>query len=162
MEKRVLDQLQGSPGRNGISIVSLLQLIQQEYNYLPEEVLREAALATGFPLIEMFRVATFYKSFSLVPRGKHTITACCGTACHVRGSEKVVREISKTLGVAPGETTPDGQYTVETVNCLGACALAPLVVLDGQYYGGVTPAGVGKLIGGHRRHDYSCEAAGSK
>jgi NADH-quinone oxidoreductase subunit E len=132
--------------QNGISLISQLQQIQQEHGWLPEPELRRLSAATGEPLIEIYRVATFYKSFSLAPRGRHRVTACCGTACHVRGSAGVTREISKLLGVKPGGTSADGRYSLETVNCLGACALAPLVVVDGEYHGNITPAGTRKLL----------------
>ena len=159
MKDSILHELQGFLGSR-FSMVSLLQLIQREYGYLPEEVLREVAAAVHYPLIDLYRLATFYKSFSLAPRGKHMITSCCGTACHVRGGDRVTRELSKILGIAPGETTANGLYTLETVNCLGACAQAPLVVVDGDYFAGVTPAGARKLINGNLSgHECRCEAA---
>lgn len=136
---------------NGVSLISLLHQIQEHYNYLPEEVLREVAEKTGIPPIEVYRVATFYKAFSLVPRGKHKVVVCCGTACHVRGSEKVVEEISRILGVKPGGTTADARYSLETVNCLGACALAPLVAVDNDYYGRMTPSKIRRLFRKNRK-----------
>lgn len=115
-------------------LVETLQDIQQAYGYLSEEVLKVVAEELGVPLIEVFRVANFYKAFTLKPRGKHLITVCMGTACHVKGAPKFLDEVLGQLGVKPGETTCDGEFTVETVNCLGACALSPVVVLDGKYY----------------------------
>ncbi len=130
------------------SLVSLLQDIQGKYRYLPEDVLREIAKQKNIPLIDIYRVATFYKSFSLEPKGKHIIQTCTGTACHVRGSEKVTEEISHSLGIKPGETAKDGLYSLETVNCVGACALAPLVMVNEDPHGNMTPIKAANLIKG--------------
>ena len=100
----------------------------------------------GVPLIEVYRVANFYKAFSLSPRGRHLITVCMGTACHVRGALRMLDEVIGQLGVEPGETTEDGVFTVETVNCLGVCALGPVVVLDGRYHDHMTPRKLRKLV----------------
>ncbi|MBI5622674.1 MAG: NAD(P)H-dependent oxidoreductase subunit E [Elusimicrobia bacterium] len=126
--------------------VSVLQDIQDVYGYLPEDALRKASVFLGVPLPEIFGVATFYRMFRLNAPGKHTVTACVGTACHVRGVTRVVDELSRTLGVEPGQTTPDGNYSLETVACLGCCAIGPVVVKDGQYHGNVTPQGARKLV----------------
>ena len=139
--------------RNGEPLVTLLQQVQEQYNYLPEHVLRELARARGLSLMEIYSVATFYKSFSLQPRGKHKVVVCTGTACHVQGSEKVTDELSRMLGIKPGETSPDGEYSLENVNCLGACALAPLVVVDGDYHGNMTAARVSAIIKDQLRKD---------
>jgi len=98
------------------------------------------------PLIEVFRVASFYKAFALTPRGRHLITVCMGTACHVRGAPRMMDEVLGFLGVEPGQTTADGLFTVECVNCLGTCALGPVVVLDGEYHDHMTPAKLRKLV----------------
>jgi len=100
----------------------------------------------GIPLIDIYSVATFYKSFSLTPKGKHQVVTCSGTACHVRGSEKVTEEISRVLNLKKGTTSKDGEYSLECVNCVGACALAPLVIVDGQNYGHMTPSKVRSLF----------------
>ncbi|MDY6826489.1 MAG: NAD(P)H-dependent oxidoreductase subunit E [Bacillota bacterium] len=133
-------------GPGGMTTVSLLQTIQEEYGYLPEEVLQKAAEETGFSLTDLYSIATFYKSFSLVPRGRHRIVACTGTACHVRGSDSVIEEISRVLNVKKNSTSEDGEYSLECVNCMGACALGPLVVVDGCHHGRMTPAGVRLLF----------------
>jgi NADH-quinone oxidoreductase subunit E len=114
-------------------IGSLLE-IQTKFGYLPAEALRTVAEATNRSLVDVYGVATFYRAFSLKPRGKHLISCCLGTACHVRGAPRIAEELQKQLGVAPGDTTPDDEFTFETVNCLGACALGPIVVVDGRYY----------------------------
>jgi len=120
--------------KSSFDLIEVLQDIQAKYNYLPEDVLRKVSQELEVPLIEVFRVANFYKAFTLKPRGKHLVTICMGTACHVRGAPKFVDEVLGYLKIKPGETTPDGVFTVETVNCLGACALGPVVVMDGKYH----------------------------
>ena len=115
-------------------LIEVLQDVQSSYKYLPEEVLREVSEKLNTPIIEVFRVANFYKAFTLKPRGKHVLTVCMGTACHVKGALKFLDEVLGQLNIKPGETTLDGEFTVETVNCLGACALSPVVILDGEYH----------------------------
>jgi NADH:ubiquinone oxidoreductase subunit E len=105
------------------------------------------------PLIEVYRVASFYKAFSLQPRGKHVITVCMGTACHVRGAARMLDEVSGQLGIQAGQTTEDRLFTVESVNCLGACALGPVVVLDGVYHDHMTPGKLRKLIQSVRQQE---------
>ena len=116
------------------NLIEVLQDLQATHNYLPEASLRKISRELEIPLIEVFRVANFYKAFTLKARGKHLLTICMGTACHVRGATKFVDEVLGFLKVSPGETTADGEFSVETVNCLGACALGPVVVLDGKYH----------------------------
>ena len=134
--------------REGTSceLIEVLQDVQKSYNHLPEDILRIVAEKLDTPLIEVFRVANFYKAFTLTPRGKHLITVCMGTACHVRGAPRFLDEVLGQLNVKPGETTEDGEFTVETVNCLGACALGPVVVLDDKYYDHMTSGKLRNLI----------------
>lgn len=132
--------------RSSLDLIEVLQDIQSKYNYLPEDVLKKTSQELEVPLIEVFRVANFYKAFTLKPRGKHLITICLGTACHVRGAPKFVDEVLGLLKVKPGETTQDGKFTVETVNCLGACALGPVVILDGKYHKHMTTEKLRVLI----------------
>lgn len=115
-------------------LISILEEIQAKYSYLPEDALRAVAEETGRSLIDIYGVATFYRAFSLKPRGKHLISVCLGTACHVRGGPAIAEEIERQLGIKGGETTSDNEFTLETVNCLGACALGPVVVADGHYF----------------------------
>ncbi len=133
-----IDFLINKYGARRESLIPLLQDIQSFLNWLPEEVIREVAKKLGIPLIDVYSVATFYRSFSLKPRGKHLITVCLGTACHVRGGQRIVEAISRELGIKPGDTTKDMKFSLETVNCLGCCAIGPIVVIDGEYYGGMT------------------------
>ena len=120
---------------NGSSLVSILLDIESKYNYLPKDALFRVSERLQIPLSHVYSVATFYKSFHLKPRGKHIITICSGTACHVRGGPKILNEIESQLNIEAGETTPDKNFTLETVRCLGACALGPLMVVDKKYYG---------------------------
>ena len=124
-------------GKKGC-LIPLLQDIQSADNWLPEDALRRVSAELDIPLRDVYGVATFFKAFSLKPRGKHLVIACVGTACHVRGAPRVVDELQRILGVRPGETTKDKLFTLETVNCLGACALGPVVVIDGKYHGQMT------------------------
>jgi NADH-quinone oxidoreductase subunit E len=128
------------------SLIQVLQDITSEYNYIPEPCLRRVTQRLNVPLSEVFEVATFYKAFSLEPRGKHLVHVCLGTACHVRGAAGILNKIERTLNIKAGRTSEDLMFTLETVNCLGACALGPVVVIDGQYHGQMTQAKVEKLL----------------
>jgi len=127
-------------------LISVLEEIQLKYSYLPEEALRQIAEKTGRSLVDIYGVATFYKSFSLKPRGKHLISVCSGTACHVRGAHSIAREVEQQLNIKSGETTQDNEFTLETVNCLGACALGPVVVIDGHYFPQVKESMVAEIL----------------
>jgi len=127
-------------------LVNILGDIQEQYNYLPEDALREVADRLEMPMRDIFGVATFYKSFRLSPRGKHLISVCVGTTCHVRGAPAIAAAFTRQLGIEPGETTGDRGFTFETVNCLGACAVGPVVVVDGDYFSNVKTADVRKII----------------
>lgn len=130
----------------GDGLISVLEEIQSKYSYLPPDVMKLVAERTGQSLVDVYGVATFYKSFSLKPRGKHLCSVCMGTACHVRGAPAIAQEFSRQLGVTPGETTPDREFSLETVNCLGACALGPVAVVDGHYFSNVRSARVKQII----------------
>ena len=127
-------------------LISLMERIQAKYGYLPETALKSLAKETGRSLVDVYAVATFYKAFSLKPRGKHLISVCLGTACHVQGGPRIAEELQKELGILPGETTPDREFSLETVNCLGACALGPVVVADGHYFSKVKTSDVKDII----------------
>lgn len=116
-------------------LVSILQDVQAEYNYLPKEALFQVSQGLAIPLSQIYSVATFFKAFSLKPRGRHLINVCLGTACHVRGGRRVLEAIERELGIASGETRGDLKFTLETVNCVGACALGPIIIIDGEYSG---------------------------
>jgi NADH-quinone oxidoreductase subunit E len=127
-------------------LIGMLQDIQAVYSYLPADALRIVAEQTGRSLVDVYGVATFYRAFSLKPRGKHLVSVCLGTACHVRGGPRVAEEVERQLNIRAGETTPDKMFTLETVNCLGACALGPVVVVDGHYFSGVNASKVRGII----------------
>ena len=132
--------------KHGDLLIPILQDIQENYRYLPEECLIIVAERLQIPLIEVYGVATFYQSFSLIPKGEHIITVCLGTACYIRGGTNMVDVLTKELNIKPGETTKDKKFSLETVNCLGCCAIGPMVLIDGEYYGEMTPQKVIKLI----------------
>ncbi len=133
------------------SLIAALAAIQERWRYLPPEALLLASARFGVPLSQVYGVATFYNAFSLKPKGRHCLNVCMGTACHVRGSPRVLDRMETKLGVQAGETTRDRQFTLETVNCLGACALGPIVVSDGEYSGQMTPQKVDVLLKHIRR-----------
>ncbi len=130
----VLEGVLGRHPADPSSLISVLQDIQAEVQYLPREALEAVARRLGAPRNQVYHVATFFKAFSLEPRGRHTIKVCMGTACHVRGAPRVLDELSRQLEIKSGETSADGEFTLETVNCVGACALGPVVVVDDRYY----------------------------
>jgi NADH-quinone oxidoreductase subunit E len=126
----------GSRNGNGAGhLIAALQEIQDRDNYLSERAMRDVSARLSIPFIDVYSVATFFRAFSLKPRGKHVCTVCIGTACHVRGSERILRRLEERLDVPAGETTRDGRFTLETVNCLGCCALGPVVKIDKAYTG---------------------------
>jgi len=128
------------------NLIMVLQDVQEAYRHLPPEILVDVAKAMQVPKAKVFGVATFYKAFSLEPRGETSVRVCLGTACHVRGGLLLMDELKRTLGIGAGETTSDGKYTLEAVNCVGACAMAPVVVVNDTYHGNVRPDGVKKLL----------------
>jgi NADH-quinone oxidoreductase subunit E len=133
------------PGRPEY-LIFLLQDIQAAFNYISPEALALVCDHTGVPLSRAYSVATFYKSFSLEPKGEHEIRVCQGTACHLKGSPRLVEELERRLGIQAGQTTPDLRFTLETVNCLGCCALSPVVVVDGEYHSQATARKLNKIL----------------
>jgi NADH-quinone oxidoreductase subunit E len=128
---KIIDKYKGKR----TALISILHEIQGRYNYLPEKALRRVALKLKMDLNDIYGVATFYKSFSLVPKGRHSVTVCLGTACHVRGGQKILRELKKELNIEPGQTTADKKFSLNAVNCLGVCAIGPVMFVDGKFYG---------------------------
>ena len=127
-------------------LIEVLQDVQKNYGYISKEAMQAVSQGLGVPLMEVYRVASFYKVFRLKPSGKNVLTMCTGTACHVRGSRLLLDQATGQLGVKPGEVTSDGLFSVEHVNCLGACALGPIVTENGSYYHHMTPGKLRKLI----------------
>lgn len=139
---RIIDKYQNQKN----ALVGLLQDLTAEYKYIPKEALQCVSERLQIPLSQLYSIATFYKAFRLQPRGKHEIFVCMGTACHVRGASRIVESLERELKIKSGETTKDGNFTLETVNCLGACALGPLVVIDGEYHGKMNSSKLIKLL----------------
>ena len=133
-----LYQLIDQEARGEGSVIAALEAVQARCRYLPRAALILAGERFPLPLADVYAVATFYNAFSLKPKGRHCLQVCMGTACHVRGSPRVLERLATRLGVSPGATTRDREFTLETVNCLGACALGPIVVADGEYSGQMT------------------------
>ncbi len=127
-------------------LIGILQDVQKEYNYLPREALERVSKGLEVPLSRIYAVATFFKAFSLTPRGKNEVHVCMGTACHVRGAKRVLEEFERELGIVAGQTTEDRSVTLETVNCVGCCALGPVAVVDGEYHGYMTPMKVTSIL----------------
>ena len=140
--EKILRSRPSEPGQ----LIEVLQDLQGANGHLSEEAMLAVSERLAVPLIEVYRVANFYKAFRLKPRGHHLVTVCMGTACHVRGAARMIDEVQGQLDVRPGETTEDNLFTVECVNCLGACALGPVVVMNGVYHHHMTPGKLRKLI----------------
>ncbi len=130
----IIDRYEGKDS----AILAILQDIQAKEKYLPKEALEHVGEKLRIPINKIYRIATFYRAFSLTPRGRHEVHVCLGTACHVRGAQRVLDQVTMELKVRPGETTPDRNFTLGTVNCLGVCASGPVVAIDGQYFGGMS------------------------
>lgn len=146
MDKHSPTTLTKTASDDSSQLIGILQDIQKEHNYLPMSALKQLAETLNVPFSRIYSIATFFKAFSLKPRGKHIITVCLGTACHVRKAPRIVDEIARALGVNAGETTEDRLFTLETVNCLGTCALGPVIVVDGKYHGNMTVKKVGEIL----------------
>jgi NADH:ubiquinone oxidoreductase subunit E len=146
MSDEVLEKILAGRRSQPQQLIEVLQDVQEAFGYIPEDVMKTVSRELGVPLIEVSRAANYYKAFSLQPRGRHVITVCMGTACHVRGAPRLLDEVKGELGIEPGQTTDDGMFTLERVNCLGACALGPVVVLDGKYHGKMTANKLRQLV----------------
>ena len=139
----IIDRYEGKES----SILAILQDIQAKEKYLPKETLELVGERLHIPVNKIYRIATFYRAFSLTPRGLHEIQVCLGTACHVRGGIRIAERLTTELGIRAGGTTPDRKFTLETVNCLGVCASGPIMVIDGHYFGKMSPAQVKGVLG---------------
>jgi NADH-quinone oxidoreductase subunit E len=132
---QIIGRYQSDPGM----LIPMMQDLQAEYGYLPAELLRGLAAGLDIPLTRVYGVAMFYSSFRLAPKGAHEVTLCMGTVCHLKGAPRISEAICEEYGIEPGGTTADRLFTLQAVNCVGACALAPVMIVDGKYYDGVTP-----------------------
>ncbi len=145
--KEKLDELLSHYSGKREELIPILQEAQEQFRYLPLEVMREIAKFLRIPDSAVFGVSTFYAQFKLVPSGKRIVRVCRGTACHVRGGARILREVERRLGIKQGETTDDWEYTLETVACIGACALAPTMTLDKETHGQMTTKKVAEVLG---------------
>ena len=145
--KEKLDELLSHYSGKREELIPILQEAQEQFRYLPLEVMREIAKFLRMPDSAVFGVSTFYSQFKLVPSGKRIVRVCRGTACHVRGGARILREVERRLGIKQGETTDDWEYTLETVACIGACALAPTMTLDKETHGQMTTKKVAEVLG---------------
>ncbi len=127
-------------------VIPILQQVQQEFGYLPQEAMKKIARFVRVPECTLFGVATFYAQFKLTPTGKNVVRVCRGTACHVRGGSSILKEVEKRLGIKPGQNTPDMEYALETVACIGACALAPTMTINNETHGEMTARKVAELL----------------
>lgn len=149
----IVDHYQAKP----TALIMVLQDIQKHYRYLPKDALKLVAQKMGLPIAQIYGVATFFKTFSLKPKGKHHVCVCTGTACHVRQAEVIVDKLERDLKIKPGQTTPDMQFSLETVNCMGACALGPLVTVDDSYYGNLNVTKVDRILNKLRGNETEAE-----
>lgn len=139
---RILNSYKGDEGE----LIPILQKVQQAFSYVPEQAITRIARFLHIPEVTVFGVTTFYAQFKLVPTGRNIIRICRGTACHVRGGTRILTEVESQLGIKPGETTPDLEYSLETVACIGACALSPAMVINDKVYGRLTPQKVKEIL----------------
>jgi len=146
MEPKGIDRILEKYEHKDSAVIAILQDVQEQENYLPEKDLEYISENLPIPLTRIYRIASFYNAFSLKPRGKHPISVCLGTACHVRGAPMVLDRLRLELGIDVGDVTEDGLFSLETVNCLGACAMGPIVVVGKDYHGQMTPAKVGSSL----------------
>jgi len=151
MDPKAIDRIIGKYNSEHSAIIGILQDLQEVENYLPQEALEYLSDKISMPLAKIYRIATFYNAFSLTPRGKYRLSVCLGTACHVRGAPRVLDRIKMLLGIEVGEMTKDGLFSLETVNCLGACAMGPIVVVGDDYYGQMTPAKVAPTMKNYKK-----------
>jgi NADH-quinone oxidoreductase subunit E len=150
VEINKVDEILERHGLQARSLIPSLLDIQKVYHYLPPDVLQHVSERMKVPMIQVYQVAAFYKAFSLEPRGEHIITVCDGTACHVRGGNRLIDRLQEMLDVEPGGTTNDKLFTLESVNCLGCCALGPVLVIDGKYYGNMAASKVERVLDKYR------------
>ena len=141
-----IDRIVNKYNSQPTALIMILQDIQEHCNYLPQDALELVSDKMKLPYAQIYGVATFYKTFSLKPKGKNHVCVCTGTACHVRQATVIVDKLERDLNIKPGNTTEDGNFSLETVNCLGACALGPLVTANGEYYGNMTVTKIDKMM----------------
>jgi NADH-quinone oxidoreductase subunit E len=145
-----VDEIVESYGKKPSSVILILQDIQTRFRYIPREAVRRLSEVLGIPEAQIYHISTFYKAFSLVPRGKHEVRVCLGTACHISGGKRIAEAFESELGVTRGNTTKDGNFTLETVNCVGACGLAPVAMVDEEVHGMIKPSRIAEILGRYK------------
>ncbi len=145
-QEELIEQIVSRYGGERGMLIPMMQDLQAAYGYLPADQLRRLARRLELPLSRLYAVATFYASFRLAPKGLHEVTLCVGTVCHLKGADRIAEMIRQEFQVEPGGTTPDGLFSFQAVNCVGACALAPVMIVDGQYHDGLTPESARKVL----------------
>jgi NADH:ubiquinone oxidoreductase subunit E len=153
MPPQTLEQILEGRRSQPHQLIEVLQDVQEDYGYISEKDMQAVSQGLGVPIMEVYRVASFYKAFRLRPAGKIVLTMCTGTACHVRSSRLILDQAISQLGIKPGEVTPDGLFSIERVNCLGACAIGPIVRENGSYHHHMTPGKLRKLVETIRRRE---------
>jgi NADH-quinone oxidoreductase E subunit len=152
-----IEQILARFSRQRDSLIPILQEVQQQYGYLPAEAMQEIADYLHLASSTVYSIGTFYSQFRFVPGGRSSVKICCGTACHVRGGARLLHDTERQLGIKPGETTTDGEYNLETVACVGACALAPVVIVDDRVYGRMTSSDARSILEANRKADDEAE-----
>ena len=151
--KVLIESYSGKPEH----LLAIMQDVQKHYNYLPRLAISMISQHVGIPVSRVYAMASFYKAFSLVPKGKFIFRVCDGTACHIKNSATLLDQLQEHLGIEVDETTADGLFSIETVNCLGSCALAPVMVVNGKVYGKVSPGDVERIINEYGGQSYASQ-----
>ena len=146
---QIIDKHRGKPG----SLIRVLIEIQHEHRWLPKDVLVRVADALDVPFIQVMQIATFYKTFSLTPKGRHEVHVCTGASCHLRGAARLLATVQSLIGIKPGQTDAESRFSLETGNCLGSCSLGPEIIVDGTHHGRMTPAKVEDVLKRYREDD---------
>jgi NADH-quinone oxidoreductase subunit E len=141
-----IDQIIAKYQADKSALIQMLLEIQRENRWLPKPAVARLSQRLGIPINQIYHIATFYKAFSLIPQGRHAVSVCLGTACHVRGAPRLLDRVTDTLCIGPGETSPDMKFTLSTVNCLGCCALGPVMLVDGEYHGNPSAKEIERVI----------------
>jgi NADH-quinone oxidoreductase subunit E len=161
MDRELVAEVIGRYERDPGMLIPMMQDLQAEYGYLPAEQLRELAAVLEVPLTRVYGVAMFYSSFRLAPKGAHEVTLCMGTVCYLKGAPKISEAICEEYGIEPGGTTSDRLFTLQAVNCVGACALAPVMIVDGKYYDGVSPESALEILNALPPEEADSQTVGS-
>ena len=161
MQNELIEQIVNRYEGDSGMLIPMMQDLQAEYGYLPAEQLRALSQTLQLPLTRLYGVATFYTTFRLAPKGEHEVTLCMGTVCFLKGAAKISETICREFGIEPGGTTADRLFTLQAVNCVGACALAPVMIVDGSYHDGVTPDEALKIINSLSMASTSAQGGGS-